>query len=154
VKKHFLAATGNLLSCGIATLVFEIFTALEILALLTVTRGSETAFDFLTRENFISCSKSTMILFSFIYFVSSPILLFLCGFVTKRLRVRYALSYALMVLLLSMIFFVPLVIAKSALIGVILVVALAVLPGFMGGYARGWLIDHWTGGSRHGTLLA
>jgi hypothetical protein len=154
VKSRFHIELFKFASCYIATLVFEIIIALEILTLLAISRGFEFAFDFLTQENYLNCFKSTMAVLSFVCFISSPILLYFCGFLTKRIRIRYAISYALMVLLIGMIFFVPTVIENSALFGVVLVMMLAVLPGFVGGYVRGWMIDHWTGGTRHGVIPA
>jgi hypothetical protein len=114
--------------------------------------GRSDYFNQLFSTNHISIVVITLMLHPIAYAIFDRPLTAFSGLFLVNLRLKYALAYALFLVMVSVLFVWPL---NSFTADVNLIISvIGFVSGFVGGYLRGWLVDHWTGGRRHRTLAA
>lgn len=142
----------NFISLIIASLVFQIvahFTVV-LIGLLRGTDPFQVFFVLISAAGFWQCVLTTLLIHSLIYLLTERWFVRLAGVVTMRLRPRYALAYALFLLTVACVFFLPF--STDLWQTSLGVVAIGFVAAFVGGYVRGMLIDHWTGGGHVSTM--
>jgi hypothetical protein len=131
----------------VASLVFLV-SAYAMVAIYVYARGSVIDFDsFASSGAFWSCAAITLGGLSVGYAFCDDLMMRVARLVTVRLRLAYGISFALFVLAVICATFLP--VAEYSLSVLALVTFFSTAAAFIGGYVRGWLIDHGTGGTRH-----
>jgi len=140
----------NAVSIIVASIVYVISTYVCILAIIVASRPAQfSVVEFLTSPAALQCSLITVISFSVFCALFDKWLLKLAGYVTVHLKTRYGIAYALLVLGIACVFFVPLAIDMTMFTNLIIIATcvIATACGFIAGVVRGWLIDKWSGGA-------
>lgn len=137
----------NLVSLFAASLVFLVTVYLMVVAYVYA-RGTAIDFtSFATSSAFWSCAGTTLVALSVGYGFCERLIIIVARLVTVRLRLMHGISFALFVLAVICATFLP--IAEYSASVLALVTFFSTAAAFLGGYARGWLIDHWTDGTSH-----
>lgn len=89
------------------------------------------------------CIGLTIIGFTMIGAIVDGPLMGLAGRITMQVRLRYAVAYALLTVIIPLVFFVPLTLGVRPYWPVPLTLLFGAVSGFAGGYVRGVLLDMW-----------
>jgi hypothetical protein len=142
--------TRNFASIFAACVVSQISIDLITVAWDHSVNGRSDYFHQLLSVNHIAVSMITLMLHPVAYLTFDRALMSLAGRFFHSYRLKAALAYAIFLLMVSVLFVWPL---NNFTANVNLTISvIGFLSGFAGGYFRGWLIDHWTGGARMGAL--
>jgi hypothetical protein len=142
----------NFVSILVASLVFLVSVYMMAVAYVYAWGTVIDFSSFAASGAFWSCVAITLGTLSVGYFFCDDLMMRVARLVTVRLRLAYGISFALFVLTVICVSFLP--VADYSLGVLALVTSMSTAAAFLGGYVRGWMIDHWTGGTRHGVIPA
>ena len=134
-----------LLSLAAAGAVFcAIMTAITVGIIIAFTGGLPGAIGYLGSYSLWLCVIFTIGGFTMIGAIVDGPFMRLAGWATLRVRLRYAVAYALLTTIIPVIFFIPLTLSVRPYWIVLLTIGLGAVSGFAGGYVRGVLMDLWS----------
>jgi hypothetical protein len=142
--------TRNFVSIFAACIVSQIFIDVITVAWDHFVNGRTDYFRQLLSVNHIAVVLITLMLHPVAYLIFDRVLMSFAGRFFHTYRLKAALAYAFFLLMVSVLFVWPL---NNFTANVNLIISvIGFVSGFAGGYFRGWLIGHWTSGTRAGAL--
>ena len=135
----------KLISLAMAGVTFCIVTSLITVSVMTALSGRmDSVASYFTGAAFWASNLLTVVSFTFIGSIIDGPLMNIAGRVTRRVRLRYAFAYALLVLAISSLLFLPFGLSIKPIWIPLLTIAIGGSAGFVGGYVRGWMMDTWS----------